>query len=213
MCRRLGIYLIFSLFAAPCASHAQDAQNICKIYNSYKDDGDRLIDKYQTDIGAKDSNELRHEALINSDKARLDRVFEDRNNAVYQYTHGGKVRNFVVIVDKIESSLEDYGDGAKNYGYINAHIPCDPIIGILIPKIPNDSRWGPLLTSLNAGDSIEVSGRFIAHDEDNQRPADAVQWGGPLWGILWNLRASALQQPSLQVTPDQMQKLPTQSSD
>lgn len=208
-----GIYLAFSLFFMPCASYAQDAQSICKIYNSYKNDGDRLIDKYNTDIGNKDNNELRHENLINSDKAGLDRVFSDRNDEVYKYTNGGKVNNIVVIVDNIENSLEDDGDGTKRYGYINAHIPCDPIIRFLIPKISADSRWGALLVSLNAGDSIEVSGRLIPHDEDNQRPADAIQWGGPLWGILWNLRISALQQPSLQITPDQMQKLPTRRSD
>lgn len=205
----LGITYIFS----NNASHAQESQNICNVYHSFKEESDSLINRYQNDIRASDSNELRHQALIDADKANLDRVFARRNDAVYKYVHGGQVKNITVMVDKIEVSLEDNGDGAKNYGYINAHIQCDPQIGILIPKIAADSQWGPLTASLNAGDFIEVSGHLIAHDEENQRPADAVQWAGPLWGLFMDLRTEALLDPSLEIAPTEIRQINPRQAD
>ncbi|MBL7233355.1 hypothetical protein [Komagataeibacter oboediens] len=210
MKHNLALCLLPAFFSFISVCNAQEAQDICKIYRSSKEDSSALMDKYQSDVSANDSNSVRHEALVNADKAALDRAFSSRNDAIYRYTVGGRVRSLDVIVDKVDSSVEDNGEGDQNYGYINAHIPCDPKISIVIPKIPVDSRWKPLLSSLNTGDSIEVSGHLIAHDEDAQKPADAIQWAGPLWGILWDLRPETFLAPSLQINPSKMQQIPTQ---
>ncbi|WP_308721045.1 hypothetical protein [Komagataeibacter xylinus] len=202
----LTLCLLASCFASITVCNAQTSQDICEIYRSSKENSSDLINKYQSDVSANDSNGVRHEALISSDKAALDRAFSSRNDTIYKYTAKGQVQSLDVIVDKIDTSAEDYGDGEKSYAYINAHISCDPEIGILIPKIPVDSRWKPLLSSLNTGDSIEVSGRFITHDEDAQRPADAIQWAGPLWGIFGDLRSEVFLAPSLQINPSRMQR-------
>lgn len=194
--------IISALFAVPIFSDnclAQTSKAICSIYSSHLSLDKDLIEKYISDTHDNSGNEVRKNSLVSVDKKTIEADFSKRNDEIFRYTSGGKIENLAIVVDKIESSTEDFGDGPKDYATIAGHIPCDMNIGVSLPDIPINQHWSPILSSLNVGDSISVSGKLIPHDTEFQRPADAIQWGGPLWGIFGGLREDALLQPALRM--------------
>lgn len=194
--------IVIALFLTPTFSSScfgQAANNICSIYKSHISVDKNLIGKYNSDKYDDSGNEVRKHSLINNDKKALEADFSKRNDEIFQYISGGKIENLDVIIDKIDSSTEDFGKGPKDYATISSHIACDINIGVSMPDIPINPHWSPILSSLNVGDKVSISGKLIPHDVEFQRPADAIQWGGPLWGIFGGLREEALLQPTIRV--------------
>lgn len=194
-----SILILSCLTSSAC--YAQSSSNICSIYKEHADFDKPLIDRYNQDKNDNSGeNEVRKDAAIDDDKKLLEQDFSKRNDEIYFATHAGKIKNLPLIVDKVEASTEDFGNGSGEFASIETHLDCDYKVSVSLPNIPVNAHWKPILSKLNTNDTILISGKLNSHDIELQRPADAVQWAGPLWGIFGTLREEALLEPSLQIT-------------
>ncbi|MFT8785432.1 MAG: hypothetical protein ABF905_07070 [Gluconobacter oxydans] len=184
------------------SAYGVDIGSVCIAYQDAEHQFVEANASYNDSIADNDSNGVRRENAINAAKKNIDDLFFDRNNKIFKII-GPYAKNRTQIsvdVDSIESSDEDRGSGLKTYAILHAHLDCPLRVGVDIynidPTLPAFSR----VSSLNTGDKILVSGTFSMHDLPAQRPADAIQWAGPVWGLFFNLRTDSFEKPLLEMT-------------
>ncbi|MBB2196588.1 hypothetical protein HLH44_03760 [Gluconacetobacter sp. 1c LMG 22058] len=197
-------YLSFFVYF-PCAQSQTLAGKLCSIY---KESSIKIIpvEKIYYDArNSDDPNELRNTLKRDSAFEMLKDEFERRNNELYPLL-GGKsrqIRDIDIIAEKVDIDEEDVDGEIKRVASVVGHLDCDKYIAVSFDKIVLNKSNIDQIIKIDRGMKVSFATATVAsHDEPLQRPADAVQWGGPINQIFGGFRADAFDSPRLKLLPE-----------